>query len=76
MSTDKYIKNYIDGALVPAVSGNYLDNYNPSIGKVYSYIPDSDADDVQRAYEAAERAFDRGARDPRLLRAACVALHL
>ncbi len=57
MPTDKYIKNYIDGALVPAGSGNYLDNYNPSIGKVYSYIPDSDADDVQRAYEAAERAF-------------------
>ena len=57
MSTDKYIKNYIDGALVPSGSGNYIDNYNPSIGKVYSYIPDSDADDVQRAYEAAERAF-------------------
>ncbi len=57
MSTDKYIKNYIDGALVPPGSGNYLDNYNPSIGKVYSYIPDSDADDVQRAFEAAERAF-------------------
>lgn len=57
MPTDKYIKNFIDGALVPAGSGNYLDNYNPSIGKVYSYIPDSDADDVQRAYEAAERAF-------------------
>ncbi len=57
MPTDKYIKNYIDGALVPPGSGDYLDNYNPSIGKVYSYIPDSDADDVQRAYEAAERAF-------------------
>ena len=57
MPTDKYIKNYIDGALVPAGSGKYLDNYNPSIGKVYSYIPDSDADDVQRAFEAAERAF-------------------
>lgn len=57
MPTDKYIKNYIDGALVPAASGNYLDNYNPSTGKVYSYIPDSDGDDVQRAFEAAERAF-------------------
>jgi aminomuconate-semialdehyde/2-hydroxymuconate-6-semialdehyde dehydrogenase len=57
MPTDKYIKNYIDGALVPAGSGNYFDNYNPSTGKVYSHIPDSDADDVQRAFEAAERAF-------------------
>ncbi len=57
MSPDKYIKNYIDGALVPALSTNYIDNVNPAIGQVYSHIPDSDTDDVQRAYEAAERAF-------------------
>ncbi len=57
MSPDKYIKNYIDGALVPAGSGNYFDNYNPSTGKVYSHIPDSDENDIQRAVEAAERAF-------------------
>lgn len=57
MSPDKYIKNYIDGALVPAISGAYLDNVNPAIGQVYSHIPDSDVDDVQRAFEAAERAF-------------------
>ena len=57
MSPDKYIKNYIGGALVPAASGEYLDNYNPSIGRVYSYIPDSDETDVQRALESAERAF-------------------
>ena len=57
MTTDKYIKNYIEGKLVPAVSGEYLDNVNPSTGKVYSYIPDSDDKDVQRAVEAAERAL-------------------
>ena len=57
MTSDKYIKNYIDGALVPASSGEYLDNYNPAVGKVYSFIPDSDKNDVQRALEAAERAF-------------------
>ncbi len=57
MSPDKYIKNYIDGALVPAISGAYINNINPATGKVYSHIPDSDAEDVQRAYEAAERAF-------------------
>lgn len=56
MSPDKYIKNYINGALVPAVSGEYLDNYNPAIGQVYSHIPDSDKQDVQQALEAAERA--------------------
>ncbi len=57
MGPDKYLKNYIDGALVPAVSGDYLDNVNPATGKVYSYLPDSDNRDVERAVEAAERAF-------------------
>ena len=54
---DKYIKNYINGALVPAQSGDYLDNYNPSTGKVYSYIPDSDESDVRDAVSAAEKAY-------------------
>lgn len=57
MANDKYIKNYISGTLLPADSGEYLDNYNPSTGKVYSHIPDSDERDVQRAYQAAEKAF-------------------
>ena len=57
MGPDKYIKNYIDGALGPANAGNYLENINPATGKVYSYLPDSDEHDVQRAVEAAERAF-------------------
>jgi len=54
---DKYIKNYINGTLVPAESGEYLDNYNPSTGKVYSYIPDSGQADVEKAVAAAEAAF-------------------
>lgn len=57
MGPDKYLKNYIDGALVPAVSGEYLDNITPATAKVYSFIPDSDEKDVERAVEAAERAF-------------------
>jgi aminomuconate-semialdehyde/2-hydroxymuconate-6-semialdehyde dehydrogenase len=57
MRPDKYIKNYINGALVPADSGDYFDNVNPSTGQVYSYIPDSDQRDVQRAIEAAKKAF-------------------
>lgn len=57
MAPDKYIKNYINGALLPAQSGAYLDNINPATGQVYSYIPDSDATDVAQAYEAAATAF-------------------
>lgn len=57
MTPEKYIKNYIDGVLVPASSGEYLDNINPATGKVYSHIPDSDAEDVQKAVAAAKKAF-------------------
>lgn len=56
-ASNKYIKNYIGGALVPPISGNYLDNYNPSTAEVYSYIPDSDEEDVARAVDAAQEAF-------------------
>ncbi|MBK7182626.1 MAG: aldehyde dehydrogenase [Bacteroidetes bacterium] len=51
------IKNYINGELIEPVGQTYIDNYNPSIGKVYSYIPDSDERDVELATEAALKAF-------------------
>lgn len=51
------LKNYINGALVEPVGGAYIDNYNPSTGKVYSLIPDSDEKDVQVAVDAAKAAF-------------------
>ncbi|MBA3663400.1 MAG: aldehyde dehydrogenase [Bacteroidetes bacterium] len=53
----QHIKNYINGALVEPVSKTYLDNFDPSTGKVYSYIPDSDEKDVELAYVAAKNAF-------------------
>jgi len=51
------ILNYIDGAFEAPCCDQYLDNYDPSIGKVYSLIPDSDARDVNKAVDAATRAF-------------------
>jgi aminomuconate-semialdehyde/2-hydroxymuconate-6-semialdehyde dehydrogenase len=51
------IQNYINGELTAPASGNYLDNYNPAEGKIYSLIPDSDAIDVQHAVDAAKQAF-------------------
>ncbi|PIZ06631.1 MAG: 2-hydroxymuconic semialdehyde dehydrogenase, partial [Flavobacteriales bacterium CG_4_10_14_0_8_um_filter_32_5] len=49
--------NYINGALIEPQSKQYLDNYNPSKGEVYSLIPDSDATDVELAVKAAKAAF-------------------
>ncbi len=51
------IENYINGELVKPVSENYLDNFNPATGEVYSLIPDSDEKDVESAVEAARKAF-------------------
>ena len=51
------IQNYIGGELCEPQSGNYLDNYNPATGAVYSLIPDSDKSDVDKAVIAAQTAF-------------------
>ena len=51
------IKNYINGEYVNPISDNWIDNYNPSIGEVYGQLPDSNSQDVEIAYKAAEAAF-------------------
>ena len=51
------IENYIGGELVKPISGEYLNNFNPALGEVYSLIPDSDEKDVEAAIEAAKKAF-------------------
>ncbi len=51
------IQNYINGQYIVPNQGNYIDNYEPATGKVYSLIPDSDETDVQMAVDAAEKAF-------------------
>lgn len=59
------ILNYINGELVEPAGGQWLDNYNPSNGKVYSHIPDSDATDVEAAVKAAKAAFPGWAATPK-----------
>jgi aminomuconate-semialdehyde/2-hydroxymuconate-6-semialdehyde dehydrogenase len=51
------IQNYINGEFVNPIQGKYLDNYNPAIGEVYGQIPNSTKEDVEKAYEAAAKAF-------------------
>lgn len=53
----QHLLNYINGTLVAPQSNSYIDNYNPSTGKVYSFIPDSDERDVAAATAAATAAF-------------------
>ncbi|MBP6730935.1 MAG: aldehyde dehydrogenase [Chitinophagales bacterium] len=56
--------NYINGELVAPVSNQYLDNYEPATGAVYSLCPDSDERDIQLAYAAAKNAFEGWANTP------------
>jgi len=58
------ILNFIDGGLVPPLSGGWLDNVEPATGRVYGMVPDSDAQDVEAAVRAAERAFPTWSRLP------------
>lgn len=51
------IENYIGGEMVEPASGEYLKNFDPSTGTVYSQIADSDDRDVHLAVEAAKAAF-------------------
>lgn len=51
------IQNYIAGKIRPAVSGAYLDNYEPATGQIFAQIARSDAQDVELAYQAAKNAF-------------------
>ena len=53
----KKIYNFINGELLAPKSGKYLDNVSPINGQVYSYVPDSDAQDVEVAIQAAKEAF-------------------
>lgn len=50
------IENYINGELVAPSSGEYLDNYEPATGQVYSQIPQSNQQDLEEAVLAAETA--------------------
>jgi len=53
----KKILNYINGEYCEPFSGDWLDNYNPSKGEVYSKIAFSSSEDVEKAYQAAKNAF-------------------
>ena len=60
------ITNYIGGELVAPASGDYLDNFDPSTGEVYSLIPDSDDRDVASGGRGRDSSRSRLGRKLRL----------
>ena len=58
------IDNYISGVIAAPSSQQYLNNYNPAEGAVYSLLADSGAEDVALAVDSASKAFDEWAAMP------------
>ena len=58
MSDKKAIHNIIDGHVEESASGEQMDIINPSTGAVYATATRSDEKDVDRAFQAAAKAFD------------------
>lgn len=62
------IRNYINGELVEPISNEYIDNYEPAKGAVYSLIPRSSSADLTLAVDAAKKAFPIWANTPKEIR--------
>lgn len=54
---DRY-ENFIGGEWVPPVKGQYFQNKTPVTGQVFTEVPRSTAEDVEKAIDAAEKAFE------------------
>jgi aminomuconate-semialdehyde/2-hydroxymuconate-6-semialdehyde dehydrogenase len=52
-----HLENFIGGHFIGPLSGNFIDNFNPSTGEVSGRIPDSNEQDVAVAVKAAQKAF-------------------
>jgi betaine-aldehyde dehydrogenase/aminobutyraldehyde dehydrogenase len=50
-------KMFIDGAFVESTSGETMEILNPATGEVIAEVPRGTAEDVQRAVEAAQKAW-------------------
>jgi aldehyde dehydrogenase (NAD+) len=58
--TLKEYQTYIDGEWCNAASGKTFQTFDPYTGEPWALIPECGAADVDRACEAAHRAFERG----------------
>ena len=59
---DTTFRNVVNGELVDAASGERYDVVDPTTGEVYATAPMSGQEDLDRAYGAAEKAFEQWGR--------------
>src|SRR5215212_3519456 len=58
IGTGELVKNYIGGRWVEAAGGGTFTSSNPATGETLADLAKGTADDVNRAVEAARKAFD------------------
>ena len=55
MASVMELQNFIDGEFVACSS--HIDSYNPATGEMHLQIPDSGEEEVEKAVQAALKAF-------------------
>lgn len=65
----KKLKNYIGGRWVESATTTYTPVHNPATGDLLAECPESTRDDVDKAVQAAQAAFEEWRRTPMLNRA-------
>jgi hypothetical protein len=58
MTDKQQLQNFVDGAYLGPVDGNYSDLVDPVTGEVFAHAPISGPADVDRAMTAAATAFE------------------
>jgi aminomuconate-semialdehyde/2-hydroxymuconate-6-semialdehyde dehydrogenase len=64
MTDNLRLANLVGGRMQPPLAGRYLDVFEPATGAAFAQCPDSDADDVNAAIAAANRAASGWAATP------------
>src|SRR5262245_30383801 len=59
-STPVRFRNWIDGKACEAANGGWLESVDPARGEPWALVPDGRAADIDRAVQAARRAFRDG----------------
>ncbi|RDW82765.1 hypothetical protein BP6252_03877 [Coleophoma cylindrospora] len=66
------LQNFISNTYNTSTSTEYLDSHNPKTGKIFSRVPISSAEEVDRAVQDATEAFAGWSKTTRAVRSACL----
>src|ERR671916_451451 len=58
MTETKTLRNFVGGEYVDAADGRTYDLINPATGQTFAQAPNSEQEDIDRAFDAAAKAFE------------------